>query len=94
MSARTSTILFLLGLAALAAVLWKLRSGDEGAGAPAGRPPFVLPVTLAEVRAGELRPAVELTGSVASGSRSRIGFERAGRVVTLAANVTAPLRAT
>lgn len=85
MSARTSTILFLLGLAALAAVLWKLRSGDEGGGAPRGRPPFVLPVTLAEVRAGELRPAVELTGSVVSGSRSRIGFERAGRVTAIAA---------
>lgn len=84
MSARTSAILFLLGLAALAAVVWKLRSEDASAGAPAGRPPFVLPVELAEVRAGELRPAVELTGSVVSGARSRIGFERAGRIATLA----------
>ena len=83
MSARTSTILVLLGLAALAAVVWKLRSGDEGAGAPQGRPPFVLPVTLAEVRVGELRPAVELTGSVLPEARSRLGFERAGRVATI-----------
>ena len=85
MSARTSAILFLLGLAALAAVLWTLSSDDEGDVGPAGRPPFILPVALADVRRGELRPTIELTGSVISGARSRIGFERAGRVVMLVA---------
>ena len=83
MSKRTSTILFLLGLAALAAVLWRLYAGGEPAATPQGRPPFVLPVSLAEVRRGELRPQAELTGSVISSARSKIGFEVASRVATI-----------
>src|SRR5688572_14033616 len=78
-----SNLLFVAGLIAFAAIGWWWFSGDETADAPAGRPAYVLPVTLGEVTVGDLEPRVELTGSVTTAHRSRIGFEIDGRIVEL-----------
>jgi RND family efflux transporter MFP subunit len=74
----------LLGLAAVVfAVLW-LRREPAPAPPEAGRPPFVLPVTLAEVEVGSFQPRVDLTGSVKSPARAQLSFEQAGALVELA----------
>lgn len=80
-----SNLLFVAGLVAFAAVGWWWFAGGEGEQAPAGRPPYVLPVTLADVAVGDLEARVGLTGSVASAHRSRVGFEIEGRIVELPA---------
>ncbi len=74
----------LLGLAAVVfAVLW-LRRDPAPAPPEPGRPPFVLPVTLAEVEVGRFQPRVDLTGSVKSPARAQLSFEQAGALVEIA----------
>lgn len=72
------------GLVVLAgAVLWLVRPEDE-AGAAAGKPPFVLPVTLVTVERGDLRPRTELTGDVRARQRAELAFEVDGSVEEVA----------
>jgi HlyD family secretion protein len=73
-----------LGLGSIAAATWFLRRPNAEA-APAPRPPFVLPVTLARVEQGELRPRALLTGTVRAAQRARLAFEVSGTVRELAA---------
>jgi HlyD family secretion protein len=80
-----STLLFLIGLTALGGVLWWFATSERRHEAPQGRPPYVLPVSLAEVERGRLEPAVTLTGTVRSSERSRLGFRVGGQVAALEA---------
>ncbi len=73
----------LIGLAVVALAIWFLRRPDGPPPAEAARPPFMLPVTLVEVRQDTLRPSVGLTGTVRSPARARYGFEVAGRLASL-----------
>jgi RND family efflux transporter MFP subunit len=78
----------LAGLGALAVALagwWLPRPAPEGA-AGASRPPFVLPVTLASVERGDLRPRAQLSGTVRSANRAHLAFEVDGIVRALLAS--------
>jgi multidrug efflux pump subunit AcrA (membrane-fusion protein) len=81
---RAASAAFLgLGAAAVLGVgAWMVYSEPERE-PPAGRPPYVLPVTLAEVERGTLRPSVRLTGTVSSADHARLGFEVGGRIAAL-----------
>jgi multidrug efflux pump subunit AcrA (membrane-fusion protein) len=80
-----STLLFLIGLTALGGVLWWFATSERGHEAPQGRPPYVLPVSLADVERGRLEPAVTLTGTVRSSEHARLGFRIGGQVAALEA---------
>lgn len=93
----------LVGLAALAGAIWWLQRPPAAADAEAPRPPFVLPVTLAELERDTLEPSVLLTGTVRSPARAELAFEVDGVLVSLdvrevdrfeAGRVVAKLRAT
>jgi RND family efflux transporter MFP subunit len=73
-----------LGLAALAAAGWWLRSGSGAAPPADSRPPYVLPVSLAEVVREDLQPSTRLTGSVRAPSRARLAFRVEGLLLELA----------
>ncbi|HVS17880.1 MAG TPA: hypothetical protein VMT18_04710, partial [Planctomycetota bacterium] len=85
MSRTLSTLALIGGLVALALAVRWVSAGPEGGSAAPGRPPYVLPVTLAEVERGTLAPRATLTGSVRSQERARMGFRLPGRVAELAA---------
>ncbi len=76
-----SFLIFAAGLGALFGVVWWLRVREPQAAPDAARPPFVLPVTVAEVRRGTVEPKVLLTGNVRSVERASIGFEVGGLLV-------------
>ncbi|HEX6883630.1 MAG TPA: efflux RND transporter periplasmic adaptor subunit [Planctomycetota bacterium] len=84
MPAPGSWIAVALGLGALALAGWFLTRPDEEP-SPAPRPPFLLPVTLAEVEQGELRPRAQLTATVRAARRARLAFELDGTVRELMA---------
>jgi len=68
----------LVGIVALVvSVLWLRRPADSTL-AEEGRPPFRLPVTLADVTRGDLQPRVNLSGNVRSPARASLAFEVAG----------------
>lgn len=67
-----------VGLVALVIAVWWLRQPTDPASTEEGRPPFVLPVTLAAVTRGDLQPRVNLTGTVRSPARAWLAFELAG----------------
>ena len=75
-----SFVLFLVGFAAVAAAVVWVRTRSEDAAAQAGRPPYMLPCTLASVRRGRVAPKVRLTGNVRSRENAEIGFEVDGRL--------------
>ncbi len=79
------------GAAVVLAASWLAFGGGQP---PAGgqRPPFSLPVTLAEVTAREVRPAVQLTGSLRAPRRARVAFEVAGVISTLHVEEADPIR--
>jgi multidrug efflux pump subunit AcrA (membrane-fusion protein) len=68
-----------LGLGALGFSAWYLARPAEEEAAPA-LPPFVLPVTLARVELGELRPRASLSGTVRAAQRASLAFEVSGTV--------------
>jgi len=71
----------LVGLGAVAAVVfWVTRPPALPDAAPP-RPPFLLSVTVAPVAIGDVHEQVELVGDVAAPERARIAFERAGRLL-------------
>ena len=80
---RAGTLVMVLGLAALGGTAWYLLREAAPAAAGGGRPPFVLPVSLAEIEQGDLRPASTLAGEVRSLQRATLAFERAGTITTL-----------
>ncbi len=80
---RAGTLVMVLGLAALGGTAWYLSREAAPAAAGGGRPPFVLPVSLAEIEQGDLRPASTLAGEVRSLQRATLAFERAGTITTL-----------
>jgi len=80
--AASATFLGLGALALLGVGAWMIFSEPERE-PPAGRPPYVLPVTLAEVERGTLRPRVRLTGTVSSADHASLGFEVGGRIAAL-----------
>lgn len=84
MPAPGSWIAVTLGLGALALAGWFLARPDEEP-PPAPRPPFLLPVTLATVEQGELRPRAQLTATVRAARRARLAFELDGTVRELLA---------
>ncbi|MDA1264835.1 MAG: efflux RND transporter periplasmic adaptor subunit, partial [Planctomycetota bacterium] len=73
----------LIGLAAVGFAIWFLSRPDPPKEAEAGRPPFVLPVTLVTVEVDTLRPTTQLTGTVRSPARAHYGFEIAGQLIAL-----------
>lgn len=77
---RSGSIVLFLGLAALGGAAWWLSRESAAAPAGGGRPPFVLPVSLAEVEQGDLRPESVLAGEVRSLQRATLAFERAGTI--------------
>ena len=80
---RAGSIVLFLGMAALGGAAWWLTRASEAPAAGGGRPPFVLPASLAEVVRGELRPASTLAGEVRSLRRALLSFERAGTIATI-----------
>lgn len=86
MARLSGTLTLIAGLAALAGALWWLQSDRETGPAGPPRPPYVLPVSLTEVRRGDLSPRLELTGSVRSARNASLAFERPGTVVALEAD--------
>ncbi len=68
-----------LGAGALALAFWFLKRPEEPA-AIAPRPPFLLPVTLAVLERGELRPRASLSGNVRAARRASLAFEVSGTV--------------
>ncbi|MGE0708572.1 MAG: efflux RND transporter periplasmic adaptor subunit [Planctomycetota bacterium] len=65
---------------ALAFLLYRpAASGPQG-----GPPPLLIPVTLADLRQGDVRPRAHLTGTVRAPLRARLGFEVAGVISELA----------
>lgn len=79
-----SWLAVVLGLGSIALASWFLgRPTEEAAAAP--RPAFVLPVTLATVERGELRPLATLTGTVRAANRARLAFEVDGTLRALLA---------
>lgn len=76
-------LLLLVGMASLGGAWAWLTSEDEGAGDEGGRPPYVLPVTLATVERGDVRPSVHLTGTVRSARWARLSLELSGALAEL-----------
>ena len=73
----------LLGLVLVTAAGWWLYLGPSEPEAAAGRPPYVLPVTLASVERGDVAPQVSLTGTVRSIARAQLAFETDGVLAEL-----------
>jgi len=73
-----------LGFGTLALAVWYLVTPGAEAAAPP-RPPFLLPVTLAQLEEGELRPRAQLTGTVRAARRANLAFEVSGTVRELLA---------
>jgi len=78
-------LLLLLGAASLVGAWSWLSADDVATGDGGGRPPYVLPVTLAQVQRGDVQPSVRLTGSVRSARWARMAFELSGTLVELQA---------
>jgi len=78
-------LLFLLGGLALAGVVGWMVTSEPSASEAAARPPYVLPVSLASVRSGDLTPRVALTGEVRSGRRATLSFTTAGQLLEVTA---------
>lgn len=76
-------LLLLVGMASLGGAWAWLTSEDEGAADEGGRPPYVLPVTLATVERGDVRPSVHLTGTVRSARWARLSLELSGALAEL-----------
>ena len=72
-----------LGLAAVGGAAWWLQRPPAPRPPEAGRPPFVLPVTLAEVERTTLQPSILLTGTVTSPARASLAFEVDGVLAEL-----------
>lgn len=68
------------GIAAVVVAIQWLRQDPEPEPPGPVRPPFVLPVTTVAVQRGDLRPTVELTGSVRAPSTAELSFQRGGRI--------------
>ena len=79
----TGRVSVLIGLAALAGAAWWLRSGRSGPPPADERPPYVLPVTLAEIVREDLQPTTRLTGSVRAPSRASLAFRVEGLLTSL-----------
>lgn len=77
-------LLLVGGLALVGVVGWMVVSEPAGSEA-AERPPYVLPVSLATVRSGDLAPRVALTGEVRSGRRATLSFTTPGQVLEVTA---------
>ncbi|MCB9896482.1 MAG: efflux RND transporter periplasmic adaptor subunit [Planctomycetes bacterium] len=76
-------LVLFVGVAALVGAGVWLGSDPARAADEAGRPPYVLPVTLADVRRDTVSPTVELTGTVRSTRWARASFEIGGVLATL-----------
>lgn len=63
------------GLAAIVLAVWWLRRPASPLDAEEAPPPFVLPVTLADVVRETVQPRVALTGTVRSPARAQLSFE-------------------
>lgn len=83
MNSARGYLLFVVGALALAAAVYWWRSEPEAVEADGGRAPYVLPVELAEVRRGDVRPSLRLTGNVRSARWARLAFERTGVLAEL-----------
>lgn len=81
---RTFGILcFAVGAAGLAGVIWWVRTTEPARREEQGRPPYVLPVTLAEVTRGDLAPIARLTGTVRSPAQAKLAFRTKGVVAAI-----------
>ncbi|GJM21736.1 MAG: hypothetical protein DHS20C15_16510 [Planctomycetota bacterium] len=78
MKATRGVLLLIVGLLALAAAVWWWSRDPAPTEAAGERPPYALPVTLAEVKRDTLRPSLTLTGNVRAARWARLAFERAG----------------
>lgn len=78
-----SLLLFLAGLGALFGTVWWLRSREPELPAEAGRQPFFVPVTAAEVRRDRVAPEVLVTGNVRSANNAALAFEVSGRLLEI-----------
>lgn len=80
---RAGSILLLSGIIALVVSAWMLRSADAPPEQGAGRPPFMLAVSLGSVETGDLVPQSRLAGEVRAQQQAKLAFERAGRIQKL-----------
>lgn len=74
---------FTVGAAVLAAVVWWVRTSEPARRDEPARPPYVLPVTLAEVTRGDLAPVARITGTVRSPAQAKLAFQTRGVVAAL-----------
>lgn len=79
-----STLGLWIGLLAFAGVSWWLITREPEVEPAAPPPPYVLPVTLGVVELGRLEPSVQLSGTVSTSRRSRVGFTVGGLLAELA----------
>lgn len=73
-------VALLVGAALLAGAVWYVSGWKRQAPPQAPRPPFQISVTIAPVERGSLTPRAQLTGSVRSYQRARVGFDVSGRL--------------
>jgi RND family efflux transporter MFP subunit len=78
------TLSFVVGAAVLGAVVWWIRTSEPAQREEAGRPPYVLPVTLADVKRGDLTPLARMTGTVRSPAQANLAFQTRGVIAMLA----------
>ena len=74
----------MLGVAGVAFAAWRVTTQEKEAPAGGGRPPYVLPVTLAQVERADFVARLTLSGSVRSRRTAQISFETEGRIAELA----------
>lgn len=86
--ARGLVVLGAGAVALVAAALW-LAFGGRAVADAGGRRAFVIPVTLAPVEGGAIRPTVQLTGTVRSRVRAELAFEAAGVLAEVAVDAAA-----
>jgi len=83
MKLQVGSLVLLLGLVAAGVSVWSLRDGGAPPAQGAGRPPFMLAVSLGAVEVGDLAPKSRVAGEVRALQQARLAFERAGRVQAL-----------
>ncbi len=83
----------LFGIAAIGGVVWWLKRPKVVEAPPAMQWSMVFAVTTAPVETGDVAETIELVGDVQAPERSRLAFERAGRIRELPIRVGDVVRA-
>jgi len=78
-----SFVLFIAGVSALLGAAWWVTHAEAATAEEAPRRPFVLSVTLGEVRRADVRPRVTLTAAVRSARQAELAFLVPGKLATL-----------